>query len=371
MTDFFEAYKSQLTNSTLVVLAVIVLYFLTNILHKWLLNKEKKLFPTAPLRPINMIKQILNSLWLVLGIIAIIFIFVDSTKSETLISTFKLVAYLGVVAVVTISTASIVNMWFNYKIQEKIDHNYDPTSFKFFRYVAVFIICFVGFLFGLLAFPSLKGVAQTALSGAGILALIAGVSAQEALSNLVGGLFIISFKPFKLGDTVKITDSMVGTVTDITLRHTVIRNYENKMIVIPNAVMNKEKLINYDLGEAKSCERIEIGISYDSDIDLAKKIMQEECEKHPLLIDNRSFMDKKQNKPIVKTALIQFNDSSMTIRAWTWARNYSEGFSLKCDVLESIKKRFDKEGIEIPFPYRTIIIKDFKDKTKNNTTFEE
>jgi small-conductance mechanosensitive channel len=58
------------------------------------------------------------------------------------------------------------------------------------------------------------------------------------------------------------------------------------MIVIPNVVINKEKLINYDLGEQKCCERIEIRISYESNVVLAKKIMQEECEKHPLILDN-------------------------------------------------------------------------------------
>src|SRR5690606_38509737 len=131
----------------------------------------------------------------------------------------------------------------------------------------------------------------TALGGAGVIALIAGVASQEALANLVGGLFIISFKPFKLGDVVKLSDSIVGTVVDITLRHTVLRNVENKRIVIPNAIMNKEKIINYNLGELKNCDRLEIGISYDSDIDLAKTIMREECEKHPLILDNRSATD--------------------------------------------------------------------------------
>lgn len=361
MTEFFVTYKSQLIHTLIVLGTVVILYFATNILHKWLRKKEENIFSNAPIRPFNIIKRILNILWLVLGLIALGLIYVDSDKSGVLINSFKLASYLGVVAIITIIAATICNMWFKYKIQEKIALQYDPTSFKFLRYVAVFTICFVGFLFGLLAFPSLKGVAQTALGGAGIIAIIAGVSSQEALSNLVGGVFIISFKPFRIGDIVKITDTMVGTVTDITLRHTIIRNFENKMIVIPNAIMNKEKLINYNLGELKCCERIEIGISYDSDIDLAKKIMREECENHPLIYDNRTDLDRKDNKPIVRTALTQLNDSSMTIRAWAWARNYSDSFALRCDVLESVKKRFDKEGIEIPFPYRTIVMK--KEKT--------
>ncbi|MFB9058257.1 mechanosensitive ion channel family protein [Mariniflexile ostreae] len=357
MEEFLQTYQSPLIFAAIVIAAVVVLYILNNLIYKWLLKKQREHFPGASVKPVKLIKRILNVLWLVLGLIALSFVFVDRDKDVALVSYFKLVGYLGLLSVITIILATACNMWFKYKIQEKIEKDYDPTSFKFLRYIAVFTICFIGVLFGLLAFPSLKGVAQTALGGAGVLALIAGVASQEALSNLVGGVFIISFKPFKIGDLVKITDNMVGRVTDITLRHTIIRNFENKMIVIPNAIINKEKLINYDLGELKCCERIEIGISYDSDIDLAKKIMQEECEKHPLIFDNRTALEKNEGKPIVKTALTALNDSSMTIRAWTWGRNFSDTFQIKCDALESIKKRFDKEGIEIPFPYRTIVMK--------------
>ena len=97
-----------------------------------------------------------------------------------------------------------------------------------------------------------------------------------------------------------------------------------------------------------------MGISYSSDIDLAKKILQEECEKHPLIIDNRTVLEKKEGKPIVRTALTKFNDSSITIRAWAWSAKFGDSFTLKCDVFESTKKRFDQEGIELAFPTRTI-----------------
>jgi len=358
MIDFFESYKSNFIYGAIVIISVMVLHLVTNIFHKWLLKQERKKFPEEKSTPVKLVKPLLNALWLVLGIIALSFLFVNEEKYDALTNNFKLVLYLGVLAVITIVAAASTNMWFRQSIQRKIANQHDPTSFKFLRYVAVFCVYFTGILFGLLAFPSLKGVAQTALGGAGVIALIAGVASQEALANLVEGVFIISFKPFKIGDTVKVTDTMVGTVTDITLRHTIIRNFENKMIVIPNSIINKEKLINYDLGELKCCEHVEIGISYDSDIDLAKKIMQEECENHPLIFDNRTEWEKRDGKPVVKTALTKMNESSLTIRAWAWSQNFGESFQLRCDVLESIKKHSDKEGIEIPFPYRTIVMKE-------------
>ncbi|MBZ0327112.1 MAG: mechanosensitive ion channel family protein [Altibacter sp.] len=360
MQELFNIHKLDIIYGIIVITVILVLRLLTNKLHHWLAKEKQKKFPGEPSRPLNLLKRLLNTLWIVLGLIALTFLIVDESQQNNLADDFKTVLYIGVVLALTVIAATTANMWFKHDIQKKIETEQDPTSFKFLRYVVLVGIYFIGIMLSLLAFPSLKGVAQTALGGAGVMALIAGFAAQEALSNVIGGLFIITFKPFRIGDLIKITDAMVGRVNDITLRHTVIRNFENKMIVIPNAIINKEKLINYDMGELKCCERIEIGISYDSDIDLAKKIMQEECERHPLILDNRTELEVQEGKPIVRTALTQLNDSSMTIRAWTWERNYSDSFQLKIDVLESIKKRFDKEGIEIPFPYRTVVMK--KDK---------
>lgn len=357
MSHFFEQYKDQIYTGIIIILSVVVLQVATKILYNWLIKKEQKRFPGEDPNTLTLVKRILNALWIVLGIIAFSFLFAERDKYDVLMDNFKLVLYLGFLAIATIVVAATTNMWFKRSIQRKIIAGEDPTSYKFLRYVAVFSIYFIGALFGLLAFPSLRGVAQTALGGAGVVAIIAGVASQEALANLVGGIFIISFKPFRIGDIIKVTDTMVGTVSDITLRHTVIRNFENKMIVIPNAMINKEKLINYDLGESKCCERIEIGISYDSDIDLAKKIMQEECENHPSILDNRTEVEKEQQLPIVKTAVISLADSAVVIRAWAWSSDFSTAFELRNSVLESIKKRFDKEGIEIPFPHRTIVMK--------------
>ncbi|MFD1016370.1 mechanosensitive ion channel family protein [Winogradskyella rapida] len=366
MIEFISTYKNLILYVLAVIAAVILLRLSTKFIIKWLVKKEAKRLPDAPVRSMKLVRITLNLLWLILGIIALSAVFVDRDKDQLLVDYFKLASYIGAVTVITIITATVCNMWFKHRIDEKVTHDFDPTTYKFLRYVSVFVICFIGLLFTLMAFPSLKGVAQTALGGAGVLALIAGVASQEALSNLVGGIFIVSFKPFKIGDVIKVTDTMVGTVTDITLRHTVIRNFENKMIVIPNAVINKEKLINYDLGELKCCEHIELGITYNSDVTLAKKILQEECENHPLIHDNRSESDKQQGKPIVKTALTKFNDSSVVIRAWAWSSSFGNSFTLKCDVYESAKKRFEAEGVDLAFPTRTIYMANDEKTTLDN-----
>lgn len=357
MSEFFATYRSHIIYGIIVVLAVMGLRFVTRWVHRWLRERVRARYPFQETRSLDVLSVVLNTLWLALGLIALSYIFLSPEHYDRLSKDFRIVLYLGIVAVLTILTATSINLWFRRNIDRKLQHGGDPTNLKFLRYVAIIGTYVVGLLFATLAFPSLRGIAQTALGGAGVLALIAGVASQEALANLVGGVFIISFKPFKIGDVIEISQTMVGTVIDITLRHTVIRNFDNKMIVIPNSIINKERLINYDLGDRRCCERLEIGISYDSDVKLAKEILRQECENHPLSIDQRTPLQRSRQASKVRTALTKFNDSSVTIRAWVWAANFGDAYDLRCDVLESIKYRFEREGIELPYPYRTVVMK--------------
>src|SRR5690606_28115927 len=364
MKEFFKIHQSAIISAVIIIVSVIVLRFLTSLLHKWLLRLRKKRWDNIKPTSIHLLRRLLNTLWLILGIIVLGFLsFGDSM--EKFQNNLKLALYIGSISIITIVLASSLNIWFRRSSERKIRRNEDPTVMRFGRYVVVSIIYTVGVMFILMAFPPLKGIAQTALGGAGILALIAGVASQEALANLVGGIFIISFKPFKIGDTLKLSDNTVGTVFDITLRHNILRNGENKMVVILNAIMNKEKVVNYNLKELKICERIDIGVSYDSDLDAAKKIIKDTCEKHSLILDNRTPVEILNGKPMVKVAVISLGEYAVTIRAWVWARYNSHALEMRYDLLESIKKNLDKEGISIPFPTTTFTFAKTKVQASN------
>jgi small conductance mechanosensitive channel len=133
------------------------------------------------------------------------------------------------------------------------------------------------------AIPSLRTLAKSLLAGAGIVAVAIGFASQAALSNIIAGVFIVIFKPFRVKDRVTVKDTINGVIEDITLRHTVIRNFQNRRVIIPNSMISEEIIVNSDIIESKICKWIEIGISYGSDIDLAKSIMAEEAQNHPLL----------------------------------------------------------------------------------------
>lgn len=238
--------------------------------------------------------------------------------------------------------------------------NVDPTKYNFIKNAVSFIVFTIAIIVIFYRIPELKDYGVTIFAGAGVFAAIIGFASQSAFSNIVTGIFLVIFKPFRVGDHISIGSGMSGVVEDITLRHTVINNYENRRIVIPNSVISNETIINSTLNELQTCMYLHIGISYDSNIDTAIKIIQEEATKHPDFIDARSEENKEKGDPAVRVRLIEYGDSSINLRGYVWASDPMIGFAMKCDLLKSIKDRFDKEGIEIPFPHRTIVYKDKK-----------
>lgn len=240
----------------------------------------------------------------------------------------------------------------------------DHTKYNFIKNAVSFIIFIAAAVVIFYKIPSLRDYGVTLFAGAGVLAAIVGFASQSAFANIIGGIFIVIFKPFRVGDIINVSSNM-GMVEDITLRHTVIRNFENRRIIIPNNILSDETIVNSSIVEETTCMFFEIGISYDSDIDTAIKIIREEAMAHPNLIDHRTDEDKEAGTPMVVVRVMGFGDSSVNLRGYLWAANPVDGFVLKCDLNKLVKERFDREGVEIPFPYRTLV---FKNKANESTT---
>ncbi len=237
-------------------------------------------------------------------------------------------------------------------------HRIDEMTRRFsFRIYSVFIYTFA--IFGVVTqIVPLKSTALSLLAGSGIVVLFIGFAAQEAFSNIIAGFFISFFRPFSVGDLINLPGQNIsGRVEDINLRHTVVRTFENNRIIIPNATMNKSILENKDFGERKVCNFLIVSVSYDSDVDKAKAIITELALNHPKLIDVRTPEDIENNVPQVNPVLFSLNNSSVDLRVGLWTKDSTDGYFMLSDLRDSIKKRFDKEGIEIPYPYQNIVIK--------------
>jgi small-conductance mechanosensitive channel len=232
----------------------------------------------------------------------------------------------------------------------------DPTNYSFLKNSLSFIIFSIAIIFIFVKIPFFNSLGNALFAGAGVIAAIIGFASQKAFSNIISGIFILIFKPFRVGDTINFT-TYKGVVEEITLRHVVIIDYENRRIVIPNSIISEDTIINSDITDEKIRKHLEFGISYDSNIDKAIEIIQKEAEKHPLLIDYRTPEEINKGEHAVVVRVIEHGDFAIKLKAYLWCDGNDNSFILCCDLLKSVKEEFDKNGIEIPFPYRTIVYK--------------
>jgi small conductance mechanosensitive channel len=233
----------------------------------------------------------------------------------------------------------------------------EPTQYNFIHYAMNLLILLAAMILVFYIIPGLRSLGLTLFASAGFITAILLFASQQALSNIISGVFIIASKPFRVSDIIKVGSQRLGRVEDITLRHTVIRDFENRRIIIPNSVINAEIIINSTITDELICNFVDFGISYDSDVDKAMEILTREALAHPNFMDHRSDEEKDKGVPEVRVRVIGFGDSSVNLRAYVWTADHSTGFVLKTDLYKSVKEAFDREGIEIPFPYRTLVFK--------------
>jgi len=181
-----------------------------------------------------------------------------------------------------------------------------------------------------------------AMLGAAGLAL--GLALQGSLSNFAGGILILIFKPFKVGDFIS-AQGVEGTVNQITVFNTKLTTFSNQAVVIPNGNLSNDKIINYS-SEPIRRENLIIGISYSSNIQKAREVILELC-----LNDSR-IIKEEEKMPAVFVYELAESSVDLTIRYWT---NTDEFWPTHFEMIENIKRRFDEEGIEIPFPHRVLV----------------
>lgn len=274
--------------------------------------------------------------------------------------------FIVLVIIITSLTVLIVRRFlklFQLKYSRKL--SVDETNFSFIKNSISFVIWTFGFILIIREIPQLRDLGNALFAGAGVFAAFAGFASQKALSNIVSGIFILIFRPFRVNDTLELPNGKIGIVENITLRHTVIRDYEYKRIIIPNSAISDDTLINSSIDDQRLRLHLVMGISYDSDIDLARKLIQEEALAHPLVRDYRTDEEKENGDDVVLVKVVKWSDFSIDLKAFIWVDKPDDYWMAKFELLENIKKRFDKEGVEIPFPYRTVVYK--KDLNENKT----
>lgn len=240
----------------------------------------------------------------------------------------------------------IVGYWIAGKVGKSVRglgkryENLDSTLFNFLGSLARYIILAFVFIAVLNRF-GVQTASIIALLGAAGLAV--GLALQGAMSNLAAGVMLMIFRPYKSGDFIDAAGNF-GKVEEISLFTTILRTFDHQQIIVPNGKIWGEQIVNHSHHPIRGVE-MTFGVSYDSDIDKTRKVIQKVFDDHPHILSD----------PAADIAVSTLNDSSVDFitRPFVMGEHW---FDVRYSVPEQVKKALDKAGIEIPFPHRKVIL---------------
>lgn len=245
------------------------------------------------------------------------------------------------------------------RILGRVVRHKDRGNLRFFYRLINAVIIFVSVLMVMMTITPMASLARALLAGSGLLAVVIGIAAQAALSNVFSGISIGISRPFIIGETIDVVGQDIsGVVTEMNLRQTIIRDLNNKYIVVPNAVLDKAVIRAVQRAEHSVVNHLTLGIAYNSDIDLAIRIIREAVIAHPDFFDMRTQQQRDEgDQKDVAVLVADLAASSIKLHASVWSKDAGTGFTMLSDLRRTIFKRFIEENIEMPYASGTIRIR--------------
>ncbi len=237
----------------------------------------------------------------------------------------------------------IVGLWIirfiNKLVQRFFERkDYDPALESFLQ---SFIKIALKVLLVVLVVTQLGVKTSSLVTMIGAAGLAIGLALQGSLANFAGGVLILLFKPFRVGDWIS-AQGVDGAVKEISIFNTKLNTFGNQIAIIPNGILANGNIVNYST-EPNRRENYKVGIGYGSDIKKAKDILLDICAKD----------DRILKEPAPEVYVDSLGDSSVNLTLRFWAPN-DVFWPARFDLIEQSKLRFDAAGIEIPFPQRVV-----------------
>jgi len=214
----------------------------------------------------------------------------------------------------------------------------DPTAITFLGQLARVAIYVVAFLSYVYEIPVLRELGRVWLTSVGLVSIVVGIAAQSTLGNLISGISLLLYRPFRIGDRLQImapSGLESGIVESLNLGYTTLQTDDNRRIVVPNSLMASQTSVNISRRAQRAVGIITLNLPYAADIDGAKAILLELVKAHPRILQ------------LDGCRVSALSDSAITITLRIECTDAATADDVKSDLLESIKKRFDADGIAI------------------------
>ncbi len=226
---------------------------------------------------------------------------------------------------------------------------------KFAKNLTQCIIVIIG-LYNLgMRFTGFQSFSKSLLTSSSLLVVVLGFAFQTSLEDFIAGILISIFKPFNIDDRITLQDlNISGYIENITIRHTIVRTFTNNRLIVPNSIMNKAVIENTHMVDPETSNFMDVLITYDSDVDLAKEIMQLVISSHPSFIDSRSPQDIIDKKPKVRVFVRELAANGIALRASVRTSDVDTNFMACSEIRETLLKEFIKNGIQFAFPHTEV-----------------
>ena len=263
----------------------------------------------------------------------------------------RILAYIGVV--VAIAFITLIATRINKYVFRKIQKRRRGLQLVFFERVAAAIIVIAAFVVTVSFFSGFAAIWQTLLGGTAIISAVLAFAAQDVIKDILAGLMISIHKPFEIGDRIVLDDGTAGTVEGMNVRHVVLVGVDTQRIVIPNSVINAQKLVNFSYGRRDKSVQLKYAVSYDTDMEKAKAAIASavESSEYSKPIRRKHGEETDYTPPY----FLEFADSALILAVTVY---YDKGVRTEFvvdDVNVRVREALIAAGIEIPYNYVNVV----------------
>jgi small-conductance mechanosensitive channel len=223
----------------------------------------------------------------------------------------------------------------------------DRTTVEFLGQLAqigVYLFAFISYAH---LIPALSRLGTAWLAGVSVFSVIIGLAAQNTLGNLIAGISLVLYRPFKVGDRLQVaapTGLETGDVQSVNLGYTVLKTDDNRRIVVPNSLIASQMIVSLTSGDPRVLCSVPISLHYEADLDKARSILMALAKQNP------------KTQSICGCPVTQVGPAGVVLTFSAWCANADDAFGLKCALLEEARKQFIQAGIVPPFPQQIVTL---------------
>ncbi len=260
-----------------------------------------------------------------------------------------LIGWIVIAAYFIVKVADSFFDWYMKEISSKTNSKLDDQFFPIFRKIIAFIVYGVALVWIL---NQLGLEITTLIAALGVGGLAIALAMQDTLSNFIAGAHMVLDRPIKIKDYIELENGLKGYVEDVGWRSTRIRTWDNNLVIIPNKKLSESILINYFSPSQPLLFKVEVGVSYGSDLEKVEKVCKQVGGK---VMEKFDVKFGPEEYPVIRYS--EFGDSSIHFGVILKVNEYGQKFVVKHEFIKALKKEFDRKKIEIPFPCTNVYMR--------------